>query len=293
MLQQEVVNAAQQSTNHAYKTYLSKHPDNEIFLKDVVEKDNILHQMLLYAYSPTGDIELRRNLEKDFPGGLNRKYIQQLLVREGPEWVFYEPLQKLSMDFHLARYADTWKNRAGEELKGRGIETIEQIRAYLNDHIGKIEEREYISDVGRVEETILYEWFPFFLFISREIFDKQTWKTKKVDSELVFSDWNIPQFEQLKYFWEKYSVIEILQAFRDRSEIMGIVWNIKPDIEYSVILSHKGDKIEFPLNLLHRERYYNLVARQLWHTGWNILNTRPLKWKKIWDLEYVRIYGRN
>lgn len=47
------------------------------------------------------------------------------------------------------------------------------------------------------------------------------------------------------------------------TEIRGIVCDIKPKVEYSIILSHKGEKREFPINLSDRRRYYNLVKKTI------------------------------
>lgn len=247
----------------AYKTFIARYPSYSNFFHDVIKKNEPLYNSWLYTYSPVEDIESRKKLEKRFAGHLNRNYIQRLLIRNEGGDTPLEPLQQLGKDLHLVRYSDEWMIREGEALRRHGIETIEQIRKNLEKHLWRIEKREYSANGERIEETTLFEWYPFFLFKTREIFEQQKEKTKRVESELAFPEWNSPQFEKLKSFWEKYSITEILQVFRDINEIVGIVWNIKPDIEYSIIISHEKKKIEFPVNLLHRKRYYNLIKKAI------------------------------
>lgn len=131
--------------------------------------------------------------------------------------------------------------------------TIKEIRQIL----GKVEQKIYYEEKKKISERKIYRYFPWFIVIERDISNGKT----KVEAEIEYL--LETNFKEEVRQWEKYSISEILQKFKDMSEIVGVVWEPKPEVDYSIIVSHRRERREFPVNLLHRERYYNLIRNAL------------------------------
>jgi RNA polymerase sigma factor (sigma-70 family) len=240
-------------SDKTYQNYVEQHPAYKDFFHNVIAKDKILYKIWCYTYLPAKELKLRGELKKQI-SDRDRSYLHERVIKEGSQ-----ELIDLHNEYSLVENADQAYLKPNLLKMAYPTDvplTIEQVREILR----KVETKTYYEGEKKVFETKIHRYFPILFFTERQIGKGD--KIVKIEAEIEYV--SEPAFREKVYWWEKFSVTDILQKFRDMSEIQGIIWNLDPKaINYSIILSHKGKKRELPLNLLHRKRYCNLVRKAM------------------------------
>ena len=240
---------SQELFEKTYRNYIQQYPSHEEFFRRVIKQDGPINRIWLYTYLPAEELDLRTKFKEEIKERDYQELHQRMIREKGQE------LTDLHNDFIIVEKADRIHLNP-DPLKMIYHEvplTIAGIRKLLR----RVEERTYREGEKNISERKEYQYLPWWIYITREISNGKT----KVEVEIEFL--RKPNFEEQVHYWESFSITEILQRFKDMSEIVGTVWNINPDVDYSIILSHGGKKRQFPVNLLHRERYYNLIRSAL------------------------------